>query len=121
MSRLLSAGWPTELLDGKFPAVMASALAPHSTEMVAERLKLLREALGVDQAEMARQTGISPQAWNNAETGDNRIGLENANKVRARYQVGLDFIYHGDFRALPSELAGKIGRLNASRTVSKRA
>lgn len=95
--------------------------APESTEMVAERLKLLREALGMDQAEICRRTGIGTSAWNNAETGDNRIGISNAIKLRHTFGVGLDYIFFGEQLALPSELATKIGRLNALYRGSKRA
>jgi hypothetical protein len=122
MSTLSSAGWHSELLDGILPAVMASRSATESsTPAVAERLRLLREALEIDQAEICRQTGIGTSAWNNAETGDNRIGVDNAMKLRKRYSIGLDYIYAGDYGVLPSELATKIGRLNAPQRGSKRA
>ena len=110
------------MLDGRVrPNMKARSSAPESTEMVAERLRLLREALGLDQAEMCRRTGIGVSAWNNAETGDNRIGISNAIKVRQTFGVGLDCIFMGDQRALPSEMATKIGRLNAPLRGSKRA
>jgi hypothetical protein len=122
MSRLLSAGWRPETLDGIVPAIMASrSVAEASTPAVAERLRLLREALGIDQAEMCRQTGIGTSAWNNAETGDNRIGVDNAMKIRKRYSVGLDYVYANDYTAIPSKLATKIGRLRARQSGSKRA
>lgn len=103
------------------PTMKAQSAAPESTGMVAERLRLLREALGFDQAEMCRRTGIGVSAWNNAETGDNRIGISNAIKVRQAFGIGLDYIFMGDQRALPAELATKIARLNAPQKASRRA
>jgi transcriptional regulator with XRE-family HTH domain len=95
--------------------------APESTDMVAERLKLLRQALGLEQAEIARRAGISPSAWNNAETGDNRIGISNAIKLRTAFGIGLDYIFCGDLRVLPAELQREIARLNTPPRASRRA
>jgi transcriptional regulator with XRE-family HTH domain len=47
-----------------------------SMPKVAARLRLTRQALKLSQAGLCRIARISPQAWNNAETGDNLIGLE---------------------------------------------
>lgn len=88
---------------------------------VAERLKLLRQSLGLDQAEIARRAGISASAWNNAETGDNRIGISNAIKIRTAFGIGLDYIFCGDMRVLPAELQREIARLSAPPRGSKRA
>jgi transcriptional regulator with XRE-family HTH domain len=96
-------------------------VAPESTEAVAERLKVLRLALGLDQAEIARRAGISASAWNNAETGDNRIGISNAIKLRTAFNIGLDYVFCGDLRVLPAELQREIARLNAPQSRSKRA
>ena len=81
---------------------------PTSVDEVAARLKLTREALKLSQAALCRQTGISPQTWNNAETGDNRLGLDNANKLRAKFGISLDWLFWGDMRGLPNELAKRI-------------
>src|SRR5690348_15380276 len=116
VSSLLYAGWRQDLLDGRVRAVMAQrSLAPESTEMVAERLTLLREALELSQAEICRRTGIGTSQWNNAETADNRLSVDNAAKLRQTFGIGHDYTFAGDFRALPEELATKIGRLMASR------
>ena len=95
--------------------------APESTAMVAARLKELRLALGLDQTEICLKTGIGTSAWNNAETGDNRLGLENAFKLRRTFLIGTDYTFFGDVRSLPSDIADKIDAYRASRRASKRA
>lgn len=90
-----------------------------SNQAIGERLKLLRRAFGdaqkysreMKQSEIARQCGISVQAWNNAETGDNRIGLDNAMRIRERTGAGLDFIYFGVRSGLPLAIALAVERL----------
>jgi transcriptional regulator with XRE-family HTH domain len=49
-----------------------------SMPKVAARLRLTRQALKLSQAGLCRIARISPEAWNNAETGDNLIGIGNA-------------------------------------------
>jgi transcriptional regulator with XRE-family HTH domain len=98
-----------------------------SNEEIGKRIQLIRLAYGalqdplhpMSQAEFARLCGFGRAALNNVETGDNRMGLDNANAVRARTGVGLDYIYHGDLRDLPHALAIEINRL--TQTKAKRA
>jgi len=78
---------------------------------VGERLRLTREALGLSQAELCRRVGISPAAWNNAETGDNRLRVDNAMELCKATGVTLDWIYLGHRAGLPQKLAVDIERL----------
>ena len=66
----------------------------------------------MSQAEFARMCGIGPAAWNNAETGDNRIGLDNALALRRATGATLDYIYCNDSAALPHALAVEIAKLD---------
>lgn len=90
---------------------------PTSVEDVAERLRTTREAMGWTQAELCRRTGISLQTWNNAETGDNRISVDQAIKLCRSTGVSLDWIYRGIRVLLPAMIleavnapAGRQGR-----------
>lgn len=121
MSRLLSAEWRPDYLNGIVPLMPPKNLRPDSTEAVAARIKELREAMGYDQAEMCRRTGIGTSAWNNAETGDNRMGFGNATKLRQAFGIGTDYTFFGDQRVLPSEIADLISAYRASQSRSKRA
>jgi transcriptional regulator with XRE-family HTH domain len=73
----------------------------------------------MSQSEFARFCGIGIAAWNNAETGDNRIGLDNAIAITKRTGVSLDYIYFGQRAYVPHGLAVEIERLENQ--ASKRA
>lgn len=87
---------------------------PESVEECAYRLHVTRIALGLSQAEICRQAKIEPSAWNNAETGDNRLGIDNANKLRARFKISLDWLFWGDMYGLPADLAKRIAEVEAA-------
>jgi DNA-binding XRE family transcriptional regulator len=95
----------------KRSAAMARKRQPDSRNDIGERLRVTREALGLSQAELCRRLGISPAAWNNAETGDNRIGIDNAMLLCKAIGVTLDWIYMGHRGGLPQKLAVEIERL----------
>ena len=97
---------------------------------VAQRLRLTRQALGLSQAELCRRTGIGrqaavllwnrltgigPAAWNNAETGDNRMGVDNAMELCRATGVTLDWIFMGHRGGLPQKLAVDIEKLMKKR------
>ena len=103
------------------PPVMAPRIDPESVAACAERLRITREALKLSQAEICRQTKIHASAWNNAETGDNRLVYDNALKLCRRYGLTLDWLMRGDIRQIPAELAKKIAEVEAGGAVSKRA
>lgn len=95
------------------------SLQVESAAAIGARLRLLRLAYGalqrrdkeMSQSEFARLCEIGISAWNNAETGDNRIGIDNAKKVARRTGASLDFIYFGERAGLPHALAVAIAAL----------
>ena len=86
---------------------MSSEQPVYSLVMVSRRLRQAREALGLSQSELCRLTGINPQVWNNAETGDNMLSVTNAIRLYEKTGVHLHWIFYGmadvslpaDFRA----------------------
>jgi hypothetical protein len=103
VSSLHSAEWLKVNGFASFRPAMASRnnTRPDSNEAIGARLKLLRRAYSAAQghtremnkSDFPRLCGIGVQAWHNAETGINRIGLDNAMRLRARTGAPLDFIY----------------------------
>jgi transcriptional regulator with XRE-family HTH domain len=87
-----------------------SSAEPINTSKAAARLRLTRQALKLSQAGLCRITCISPQAWNNAETGDNLIGITSAMKLCRATGVTLDWIYRGVCSNLPALIAKEIAR-----------
>jgi len=55
----------------------------------------------MSQAEFARLCGITAPAWNNVETGDNRIGIDSAMAAARSTRVTLDYIYFGNSDYVP--------------------
>lgn len=106
---------------------MAQTPRIDSNEAIGLRLQLIRVAFGIvqghtremSQAEIARLSGVGRQAWNNAETGDNRLGLDNAMKICVRTGVSLDYIYFGNPSGLPHALAVEIEKLEKPRSAKR--
>lgn len=89
---------------------MAGKIDPHGKEAAGARLRAVRIAImGEDNAAaFARRLGITPGRLNNAETGDNNPPRDILLALKQRYGVPTDFIYYGDERALPPEIAEKL-------------
>jgi transcriptional regulator with XRE-family HTH domain len=108
---------------------MARESRSDSPQAIGERLRHLRLAYGVvqkrekkmSQAEFSRLCGVSAQAWNNAETGDNRLGLDNALAVCRHTGVSLDYIFFGQHAGLPHALAVEIERIENLKPAARRA
>jgi len=98
---------------------MANPPHPESVEAMAARLRLIRIGYGkaqgfageMSQAELCRLTGIGRAAWNNAETGDGRIGIDNAMKLARKTGAGLNYIFRGDEADLAHALGVQIQKL----------
>lgn len=99
----------------------------HTPAELANRLRLLRIAYGhlqgsvreLGQSEFSRRCGMTVGAWNNAETGDNRLGLDNARRVRLTTGATLDWIYEGDEQGMPHSLMVEIKRLEEVQKTAK--
>lgn len=108
---------------------MAAAPRNDSNAAIGNRLRLIRLAYGalqdplhpITQAEFSRLCGIGRAAWNNAETGDNRIGIDGAMAICRRTGVTLDYIYFGERSRLPHALALEIERLESQKPAARRA
>jgi len=84
--------------------------APSAVE-IGKRLRLVRQALNMSQTALCRLADISPQAWNNAETGDNFLTVPNAVKLCRVTGVTMDWIYRGQITsALPAVMLEEIQR-----------
>lgn len=72
---------------------------------VARRLVLLRAWAGYDnQKAFAVATGLTPSELNHYETARRMPSLAAANKMKQRWGVTLDWIYHGDRSGLTMEV-----------------
>ncbi|WP_157982296.1 helix-turn-helix transcriptional regulator [Oceanicella sp. SM1341] len=86
-----------------------SLLSPEmSRERVSLRLRALREALDISQSQFADAIGHDRSSYSKVESGKEGLSLRYAQIMCDLYGIGLDFIYRGDFRDLPDNLASKV-------------
>lgn len=81
-----------------------------SLKDIKNRLELTRDALGVSDAELCRQTGIAANSWSQflSPNTKRRITLDAAYKLKDRYGVTLEWIYDGDLASLPGRISAKL-------------
>jgi transcriptional regulator with XRE-family HTH domain len=72
---------------------------------IGERLRLLREVVGLDQRSFADRAGLAQSTYNQYEMGVRRPAIENAIALCEAYNVSLDWIYRGDLGGLRHQLA----------------
>ena len=77
-------------------------------KLLADRLELTREALGLNAADLCKRIGIKENRWSQYESGQRRITLEVATKMCDEFGLSLDWIYRGDPRQLPHGLRIKM-------------
>ena len=79
----------------------------NDNQTISARLVRLRAALRMSQAEICRAIDVAPNRWNQYESGERRITLEVAGKLRQRFGVTSDWLYFGDESGLPQRLSDK--------------
>lgn len=71
-------------------------------------MRLAREALGLQQNEVAERCGVSPQRWGNYEKGKRKPDLVTMIEFANLFGVPLDYIYRDDWSKLPYDIAKSI-------------
>ena len=82
---------------------------------VGERLRLTREALGLQQNEFAERARIATNSYNQYERGKNMPNLPAAHALCDHHNLTLDWIYRGDASGLKYQLADAIKALRSVR------
>ncbi len=75
-----------------------------SFEAIGIRLKTLRLAHNLTQAEFAKSLGIAQASYNQYENAKKRPSLENARAICDLYNLTLDWLYDGNTAGLPLNL-----------------
>jgi DNA-binding XRE family transcriptional regulator len=89
--------------------------APARNRVIAERLVLAREAVGLKQGHYAAMADISATAYNQWENAAQAPDVYYAIKLCDRHGLTLDWIYRGKFDGLPTRLSDAIRGLQAAR------
>lgn len=79
-----------------------------SVESIAVRLKMAREALGLDKKTFAERAGLGQQTYGPFENAVRTITLDAAKRLRATYGLSLEFIYFGKIDDLPHKIATQL-------------
>lgn len=87
------------------------ALDHRTTNAVAHRLRLTREALGIEQGQFADRLGFERNRYNQYDTGARALTLIPAIKICDEFGVTLDWLFRGDISGLPFGLATRISEL----------
>lgn len=82
--------------------------ATRTVPAIAARLVMTREALGLNQAEVSRRSGIKPNAYNQYERAVGRPDIDQGNKLCDGLNITLDWIYRGDQGGLPAQILDKL-------------
>lgn len=72
---------------------------------IARRLRAVRACYGLPSGEYATRAGVRFKSYSQWESGDFRISVDGALKLRARYGITLDYIYTGCLAGMPRDLA----------------
>lgn len=88
------------------------------------RLRLTRIALmnGVDsKVKWAEEIDVTPQAWSNAENGQNGVPVRIAKKIKDRFGVSMDWTLAADMSSLTDDFRAKLRKYSDDSNVSKPA
>jgi DNA-binding XRE family transcriptional regulator len=78
-------------------------------KIIANRLRLLREALGFEsQVAFAKELGIKRNTYNPFETGERELTFETACLIRAKFRVPIDWLFWGDDEEIPYHVKVKL-------------
>ncbi len=77
-----------------------------------QKLKKLRQAMGLTQSEVARRLGISASTIGMYEQGRREPDLETMQKICKLYNITPDYLVNADFDA-PSEISDMINEIRA--------
>ena len=75
-------------------------LTSRDKKAVGMRLRLTRNALGMDQGEFGARAGLKPARYNQIEMGVNLPSIDAALRLIDTYHLTLDWIYTGDTHGL---------------------
>ncbi len=75
---------------------MATPKEAHHMAQIGERLRITREALGLNQDAFSSRAGLHPSAYNQYERGKRLPTVAAAISIADTYDLTLDWIYRGD-------------------------
>lgn len=77
-------------------------------ELVGERLRAFREALGLTPSEMADSLEIERTYWSRWEGGKRMLPHEVGGLICENYPASMDYLFLGRVQTLPTDLAPRV-------------
>lgn len=100
-------------MSNQAPPRIPRAMYP---DQIGNRLRIIREAHGLEKAQMADLLGIERTYWSRFEGGKRAVSDEVAYLLTERFGVTLDFILLGRWDRLPFEVAERLRRSISTKT-----
>lgn len=85
---------------------------------IANRLRAVRGHFGLSSKDFSEMADVSAKSYSQWESGDIRISIDGAIKLREKYGISLDFIYTGRLDTLPSNVARALASSPAIKATS---
>ncbi len=76
--------------------------------LMGQRLRWVREALGLNQTDMARLVGLTQTAWSSYEVGRRWPDIFHATRLMAKLKITREYLLEGDLSGIDRELAIRI-------------
>lgn len=79
-------------------------------EIIGPRLEALRKAIGFEtQQEFAKAIGVGKNTYNPWEKGTRPLTFDGACKIKKKYKIPLDYLFHGDYAdEIPHKILKKL-------------
>jgi len=87
---------------------------------IGERLRWVREAYGLSQAEMARLFGIDQTTWGKWETGARALSIQKMPEVVARLKISVDYLIGNTLEGVERDLAIRLAAAHPELAASRR-
>lgn len=86
---------------------------------IAVRLRAVEIYTGLSQKEFSEAADVQQKSMSQWQSGEFRISIQGALKLRERYGISLDFIYCGNIDALPTKMANVLSSMLRDSNSSK--
>lgn len=95
---------PLQAASGSFHLMAVPFRPSQAVHQAARRLKAARDALGMQQQDLARACGAEPNRWSNWEAARTLPDPLVIARAQSLFGISLDWIYAGDPGNLPAKL-----------------
>jgi transcriptional regulator with XRE-family HTH domain len=85
-----------------------------NSKIIGERLRVTRHVLGLGPRTFAERAGLEANAYNDIESGQRTLSVEEATAICNAYPITLDWVFRGDLASMEWSLADRIRAMRGS-------